>query len=1047
MLISSIFILGVISMMWLAHRVVKNHHQSRKTETWLFFFFAVLAGLWGVSSVLELWNPGISSSIIFAKMQYISITFLPAVWLIFLLHYTDTASRFHKWIYIFFIPSALNLLMVWSNEWHSLVWTSFEYSTKPFPHTNFNRGLWFEAVIVPYAYMLLILSTAVLVRAFWVSTRTQRKQLYILLGVQLVPIIFNALYLLRILPFDVTPLGFSLSSLLLGIGLFRQQLMQQLPVAYHRVFSQMRDGVIVLDKNRKLLDFNQAAQHFLNLSSRSFQQSIDVLCPFLPPVAEKLWQEKYLEFGHGSIKMALTVTELTMQDNCQGYILTVQDISERMTQQERLERQARELELLDRVRTVVASQLNLSEVMQHTVKAVAEVFGYKLVSVYLHQQDELVLQYQVGYPKVIERVPVSKGVIGKVLRSGQPALITSTKENQDFLEAFEGICSEVAVPLVSQGKVTGVLNLESTEHVLGPEDLRVMMSLSEHIGMAIERAKLYDAISHNEKQLRLLTENMNDLICLHNLDGTFSYVSPSSRTLLGYEPSELLGTSPLVLVHPEDLESLKQRLTEFPQEHISKPLIHRCRHKSGEYIWLEVFPQPIFEKGVLTGIVASSRDITERKRMEEQMLEGALLYDALTGLPNRVLFMDRLQQAFHRRYQVNEDFAIMFLDLDRFKFINDSLGHRMGDLLLIEVAQRLQGCVRAQDTVSRLGGDEFAVLVEGITHEELTLLAERIQQALQHPVRVEAHEMNTSASIGIIVGAHVADPETLLRHADMAMYQAKNSGKAKYMFFDEAMHTRLRETMKLEVDLLKALERKELNVYYQPIMSIEPKTLAGFEALVRWQHPEQGLLLPGLFIPIAEEMGLISNIDLWVLQQACKQLGLWQKETLQALRMSVNVSARSLLRTDFLTRLLGFIKESGIQAKQLRLEITESILMDHIATKDILIALRQQGIGLMIDDFGTGYSSLSYLQTLPLDSLKIDRSFMELNDSNKQIVSTIILLAQSLNLDVVAEGIETSKQLEYLKDQCCSFGQGHLFSKPMSATDIEQRFFLTPQIA
>ena len=441
--------------------------------------------------------------------------------------------------------------MVWSNEWHSLVWTSFEYSTQPFAHTNFNRGLWFEAVIVPYSYLLLILSTAVLVRAFWVSTPTQRKQLYILLGAQLVPIIFNALYLLRILPFDVTPLGFSLSSLLLGIGLFRQQLMQQLPVAYHRVFSQMRDGVIVLDKDRKLLDFNQAAQNFLNLSSRSFQQSIDVLCPFLPPVAEKLWQEKYLEFGHGSIKLALTVTELTMQDSCQGYILTVQDISERMAQQERLERQARELEFLDRVRTVVASQLNLSEVMQHTVKAVSEVFGYKLVSVYLHQQDELVLQYQVGYPKVIERVPVSKGVIGKVLRSGQPALITSTQENQDFLEAFEGICSEVAVPLVSQGKVTGVLNLESTEHVLGLEDLRVMMSLSEHIGMAIERAKLYDAISHNEKQLRLLTENMNDLICLHTLDGTFSYVSPSSRTLLGYEPSELLGTSPFVLVHPD----------------------------------------------------------------------------------------------------------------------------------------------------------------------------------------------------------------------------------------------------------------------------------------------------------------------------------------------------------------------------------------------------------------------------------------------------------------------------------------------------------------
>jgi diguanylate cyclase (GGDEF)-like protein/PAS domain S-box-containing protein len=759
-----------------------------------------------------------------------------------------------------------------------------------------------------------------------------------------------------------------------------------------------------------------------------------------------LWQERHLEFAHGPIKLALDITELRGGHQHQGYILTVRDISEHIAQQQKLEQQARELELLDRVRTVVASQLNLAEVMRGTVEAVAEVFGYKLVSVYLREQDMLVLQYQVGYPKVIEQVPISKGVIGKVLRSGQPALITNIQEAEEFLEAFEGIRSEVAVPLVSQGKVTGVLNLESTEFIFDQSDVKVMMSLSEHIGMAIEKAKLYEAISSNEKQLRLLTENMNDLICLHTLDGSFSYVSPSSRTLLGYEPSELMGGNPIDLIHPDDVAIVAKHFEVLLQGQIPKPITYRCRQKTSEYIWLEVFAQPIYEKGQLSSIIASSRNVTERKRMEEQMLEGALLYDALTGLPNRVLFMDRLQQALNRRHRSDEEFAIMFLDLDRFKAINDSLGHRMGDLLLIEVAKRIQSCVRSQDTVARLGGDEFAILLERVSHQELKHLSKRIQQTLQQPFRTEGHEMNTSASIGIILGEHSPDPESLLRHADMAMYQAKNNGKARYMFFDESMHKHLKETMRLGSDLRKCLERSELDVYYQPIMSLDKNSLVGFEALLRWQHPERGLVLPNTFIPIAEEIGLIGEIDLWVLRQACQQLYSWQKSMTHPLMMSVNVSSKSLLRTDFLERLWGFIQESNIQPQQLKLEITESILMDHVASKELLMDLRRQGIGLMIDDFGTGYSSLSYLQRLPLDFLKIDRSFIHMSESNKQIVSTIILLAHGLELDVVAEGIETPEQLEYLRKLSCRYGQGYLFGKPMSAIDTEKKFLLAPLI-
>lgn len=1038
--IAGILVLSIFSNLWILHRILTHHGRYRRTEGYLFALFGALAGWWSLWSLLELLNPAIPASILFAKLQYISIVFLPPVWLIFLTYYTDAPSRWRGGLYLVLFPSLINLMMVWTNEGHHLVWTSFEFITEPFPHTVFERGFWFGAVIVPYAYLLLLISLLVLVRAFWTSTHTQRNQLFILLGAQLGPFLANGMYMFRLSPFDLTPLGFAVSSLLLGFGLFRYRLMKQLPIAYHRVFSQMRDGVLVFDNDHLLLDFNQSAQRYLGLSSKHYQQTFEQICPSI--LTENIWEQRHVEFSHGPVSLALDVTDLKGQQGSQGYILTVRDISHRVAQQEKLERQARELELLDRVRTVVANQFNLAEVMRSTVEAVAEVFGYRFVSVYLRYGDWLVLQYQVGYPRVIERVAISQGVIGKVVRTGEAALITNVEDTEEFLAAFEGICSEVAVPLVSQGHVTGVLSIESTDMIFDSSDVKVMMALSEHIGMAIERAKLYDAISSNEKQLRLLTENMNDLICLHDLDGRFSYVSPSSHSLLGYEPCELLGTLPFDLIHPDDIENVGRHFEILLKGQTPKPITHRCRQKTGEYIWVEVFAQPIFEQGKLTSIIASSRDVTERKRMQEQMLEGVLLYDALTGLPNRVLFMDRLQQAFNRRYRAVDEFAVIFLDLDRFKIVNDSLGHSVGDLLLVEVSKRIQSCVRAQDTVSRLSGDEFAMLVEHISYEELEHLAERIQHVLQQPLYIEQHEINTSASIGIMLGSHAEDPETLLRYADMAMYQAKNSGKDRYVFFDESMHARLKDTMRLEIDIKKSLDRAELKIFYQPVMSIPHNSLTGFEALVRWQHPEKGLISPDVFIPIAEEIGFISTLDFWVLSHACQQLNIWQQKSSFPLVMSVNVSAKTLLRGDFLSQLSSCIETYAIKSGQLKLEITESILMDPNTSRALLNNVRQLGVRIVIDDFGTGYSSLSYLHNLPLDSLKIDRSFIEGNQLNQQVIKTIILLAHNLHLDVVAEGIETIEQLDYLKSLSCNYGQGFWYGKPMTASDIEQRFLL-----
>ena len=1037
--ISGLLFASFLAMAALAVQVATRYAFSHTSEVRLFVVFAALAGVWSLASGLELVSPGLSAKIFWSKVQYLSIVFLPPVWLLFVVRYTDTFRRFRRWSYLFFIPSFVTLLVVWTNEWHFLMWANVSVDLGVSPVALFGRGPWFQYVLIPYSYFLLVSALGVLLTALWLSPRAQQGQLWLLLGAQFVPVLANFLYLLRLAPFDLTPLGFAASSLLLGFGLFRRRLMQQLPIAYRHVFEQMRDGVLVLDDDKKLLNYNREAGRLLFLSEDHLNRTLEEIRPVLAPMFAELWERGGHECSHRNVVLEFHLREMTMNGTPQGYILTVEDATERRAQQGKVEQQARELELLDRVRVAVANQLSLAEVMRVSVEAVADVFGYRLVSVYLLEEDVLVMQHQVGYSNVIERIPVSRGVMGRVARTSRPRLVTDTKNEEDFFEAVGGIVSEVAVPLISGGRVVGVFNLESTEVIFTEVDLKLMMALSEQIAIAVERARLYEDVSRNEKQLRLLTENMSDLICLHALDGTFTYVSPSSRTLFGYEPIELLGKSPFSFVHPDDLEYVKGQTRQLLEGKTPKPYLQRCRRKDGSYIWVEMFNHPVFDtSGQMTSVVAVSRDVTERRRMEEQMLEGALLYDALTGLPNRVLFMDRVQQASRRSGRSLTTFALMFLDLDRFKVINDSLGHRAGDLLLVEVARRVGSCIRSGDTAARLGGDEFAILLETIDETEVKQLAERLQHSLRLPFTVEGHEVVSSASIGIILGHDAVDSEDLLRRADMAMYQSKTKGRASYTFFNETMYAHLQEQLRLENDLRKAVSRNEFELFYQPIMKLSAGTLEGFEALVRWQHPERGLLQPARFITTAEDMGLVGEIDLWVLQEACRQLVRWQAVTAQPLTMSINISAKSLMLPDFPSRVRRILELTNVQAGRVKLELTESVLMNE-ASKEILANLRDQGVRLVIDDFGTGYSSLSYLHTLPLDALKIDRSFIkDMNSTNLQIVNTIILLAQSLGLDVVAEGIEDKEQLRQLRELRCGLGQGFLFGEGMKVDELEK---------
>ncbi|HEX6748887.1 MAG TPA: EAL domain-containing protein [Longimicrobium sp.] len=435
-------------------------------------------------------------------------------------------------------------------------------------------------------------------------------------------------------------------------------------------------------------------------------------------------------------------------------------------------------------------------------------------------------------------------------------------------------------------------------------------------------------------------------------------------------------------------------------------------------------------------------EITERKRVEERLIHDAL-HDSLTGLPNRHLFMERLGEALLRFNAGGHRFAVLFLDLDRFKVVNDSLGHHVGDELLVAVARRLLENVRATDTVARFGGDEFAILLTNLEEaNDATMIAERVVQAVSAPVNLSGYEVFTSASIGIALSTLGYDrPEYLLRNADMAMYRAKGGGGLAWEVFDRTMHAQALSRLQMETDLRRALTRGEFRLHYQPIVSLSTGRVAGVEALCRWEHPERGLIQPAEFIPTAEETGVIVPLGEWVLREACRQLAEWRRELGARIAVSVNLSARQLAQPGLVDAVRAALAETGLKPRHLKLEITESAILESEAAGSVLDELRELGIEMQLDDFGTGYSSLSALHRLPMKALKVDRTFvgrMEEGSAPSQLVRTIALMARGLELAVIAEGVETEAQLAEVRAIGCDYAQGYLVSEPVDAAAIRE---------
>lgn len=562
----------------------------------------------------------------------------------------------------------------------------------------------------------------------------------------------------------------------------------------------------------------------------------------------------------------------------------------------------------------------------------------------------------------------------------------------------------------------------------------------QSVGRDITELKQTEAaLRQSEERLRLVTENMSDLVCLHHTDGRYLYVTPSSQTLLGYSPTELIGRDPYELFHPDDCDRIRQLADQFALPDRPEPFTYRIRHKTGRYIWVETLTQPIWdENNQIQHLQTTSRDISARIRAEQQLKHDAF-HDRLTGLPNRSLLMQRLDLALKRsKRHADSQFAVLFLDLDNFKIVNDSLGHLVGDELLLTIATLLQQFIRETDLAARLGGDEFVILLEEIGDTtEAVVVAERILADLKSSLSVSGRDIFISASIGIVINSsNHQQAEDLIRDADLAMYRAKHSGKGQYAIFDPAMHFQAMQRLHLENDLRKALDNQEFVLYYQPIVELKTQTIQGFEALIRWQHPQRGQVSPADFIQIAEETGLIIPIGEWILHTTCRQLAQWQSQFPERpLRVSVNLSVRQL-QSLLLQHLDNALQASGLQkTSRLVLEITESMLVQNISeTLHLLNQIKAKGIRISIDDFGTGYSSLSYLHQLPVDYLKIDRAFvnpLEPDARHQVIAESIIALSNLLELNAIAEGIETPEQLRWLQTLGCELGQGYLFSRPV----------------
>ncbi len=787
--------------------------------------------------------------------------------------------------------------------------------------------------------------------------------------------------------------------------------------------------------------------------------------------------------GHGSEQVAAEAFRLGVHDYLSKpldeTLLTeaiTRSLSESRLQREKailnsqLEEQVAWLTSLSKVGQSVTSTLELGEVLVRIVEAGVSLTNAEEGFLALLEKDSGLL-YLRAVKNMDEdsiktlRIPIADSLVGQVIKSKrpmravEPSMKTPLKVSTGFL-----VHSLLHVPILSKGEPLGVLSVTNRKNDIPfkENDEVVLSSLAAYAAVALDNAALYQqarqeiterqrvesALRESEERYALAVRAANDGLWDWNLKKSQIYYSPRWKQMLGYSDEEISDNPNewFNRVHPEDIAQLRNNISV----HVKGLSAHfeceyRIQHSNGTYRWMLSRGMAVIgtDKAALR-LAGSQTDITLRKQAETKLMHDAF-HDSLTELPNRSLFIDRLKHVIERSKRDNSNiYAVLFLDLDRFKDVNDSLGHLTGDQLLVATAHLLKSILRPMDTVARLGGDEFTILLEDIRDvSDVTRVADRIQKKLMQATLLPNHTIFMSASMGIVLSTTGYDrPEDVLRDADTAMYRAKENGRSRYEIFDSAMRDQIMLRLEIESALRKAIEKEQLDVYFQPVVDVKIGRIVWFEALVRWKHPERGLLPPSEFLPLADETGLIIQLDRLVMRKAALQLVKWQKEFVNdpPFGVSVNISGKHINQVDFVEYIVQVLEETGLPPGSLNLEITENAVMGNFEIiLDVLDRLKEHGIQVQIDDFGVGYSSLNYLSHDAIKVLKIDRSFISkiLIDPNyMKIVQAIIKLTHGLGLTVVAEGVETKEQLAQLSMLECEYIQGKLISMPEDDQNI-----------
>jgi diguanylate cyclase (GGDEF)-like protein/PAS domain S-box-containing protein len=595
--------------------------------------------------------------------------------------------------------------------------------------------------------------------------------------------------------------------------------------------------------------------------------------------------------------------------------------------------------------------------------------------------------------------------------------------------------------LSSSNQLLGILAVYFKKtSVPNEKEWGTMEAFTHLAGLAIEQKQKEEALRKSEAKFRAMTENITDLIVTLDTTGKVKYTSPSYQLIFGAEAN--LGNSFLTYTHPDDIQAVSEKFKTLLKDKIPLGVQFRYLHANGHYVTIEARAMPVLkESGEIENIVVVARDITERNK-HEQLIKKMAYHDQLTGLPNRRSFTEEFEGHIQKAEIKKQQLGILFLDIDRFKFINDSLGHSFGDLVLKEVALRLKNFTRGFGRVYRMSGDEFTIILENINQDKLKYKMAKLLELFSKPIFVKDEMIHITASIGVsLYPLDGHDPKVLLKNADLAMYRAKENGKNTYQYYKSALDSNSYERLLMENELYAAIENNELLLHYQPRFSIDRKTIIALEALIRWDHPRWGMISPSEFIPLAEETGLITKIGAWVIRTACKQTKDWIEKGLHPIKIAINLSARQFLQRDLVASIQAVLMESGLPPEYVELEITESTLMKYEETILYTIEqLKKMGVQFALDDFGTGYSSMGYLKKFQIDTLKIDQSFIrgigtETDDS--AIATAIITLAHALKMNVVAEGVETEEQYRFLKEKNCNEIQGYFTCRPMEAQMIE----------